>query len=175
MSEVYAALLGALIGALAGLAGGGLASIASLRASQVAARAPLGQILCEFSACVVKLYGASDHSEVETAKRDIELKWNEFAVHQRILCPSKRLSILWELLRSELKRPDMRGEAAIHLFGQMQEKATRMVGANSSHLFRWQARRSEAKVLTKWLAADQSKLLSDSARTRLGELACSGS
>jgi len=171
MSEVYAALLGALIGALAGLAGGGLASIASLRASQVAARAPLGQILYEFGACVVKLRGSLDPLEEDTYKRDIELKWNEFAIQQRILCPSERLSVLWELLRSELKRPEMRGDAAVHLFGQMQEKASRMVGANSSHLFRWQARQSEAEVLSTWLAADQSELLSGSTRARLEDLA----
>jgi len=53
MTEATSVILGALVGAVAGLAGGGFAAIASLRASQLAARAPLGSILHEISNALI--------------------------------------------------------------------------------------------------------------------------
>ena len=175
MNEVYAALLGALIGALAGLAGGAFASLASLRASQVAARAPLGQLLHEFVVCLVLLERALRRvaaAEVTAARNDIGAKWNQFAVHQRILCPSERLSVLTNVLRFEIiARIDADPTTTLDLAGQIQEMVTLMVAAHSSHLFRWRASRFEARILADWLASDKSKRLSQDSRSRLAKLA----
>ena len=88
MDEAVAALIGAAIGAVAGIAGGGFAALSALRASQVAARAELAPKLHELAAAVISLRGAIGTGTEMKARRDIELAWNDFSVHQRVLCPS---------------------------------------------------------------------------------------
>ena len=171
MNEAYAALFGALIGALAGLAGGGFAALASLRASQVAARAPLGGLLHELTTQLVKARAALGQPDEDRAVADFEQKWAQFAVHQRILCPSRRIEELSNLLRSELQRADLSADARLHLAGQAVEKLCRMVGAHSSHLLRACASRNEGRIVATWLESEQSNLLSADARSQLEKLA----
>ncbi len=167
MSEGAAALLGALIGALAGLAGGALAALASLRASQVTARAPLGGFLHELSVLLVKARAAVGQPDEDRAVADMEQKWNQFAVHQRIICPSDQIEELTNTLRSELKRADISLDARLHLSGQVLEKLSRMVGAHSSHMLRCSASRTERRIVSQWLDSEQSNLLGGEARSRL--------
>ena len=96
MNETVAVLVAVAIGAVAGLAGGGFAALASIRASQVAARASLAPKLHELSNAIVSLQGAirSGAQEEAEAKKNLECVWNDFAVHQRILCPSQALERL---------------------------------------------------------------------------------
>ncbi len=167
MTEAQAALTGALIGALAGLAGGAFAAISSIKASQVSARAPLADLLHGLTNNLVSAYAALGSPEADQAVTLFELQWNRFAMHQRILCPSVRIEALSSIVRSELEREDLSEEAKIHLAGQILEKVARMVGAHSTHLTRWRARLSERKILREWLSAEQSQLLGPEARTKL--------
>ena len=139
MNEVSAVLLAALVGALAGLGGGGLAALASLRASQLVARAPLAASLHQLGVRLVLARAALGTSEEDGALRDVELQWNHFAVHQRILCPSERLERLSDVLRTEFSRADLTPDARLALAGQIVEKLSRIVGAHSSRLLRWQS------------------------------------
>ncbi len=86
MSPVTAALLGALIGALAGLAGGAFAAIAAIRSSQIAARAPLADKIHEIAMVAIKLRVASTPDERNQWLIKFETAWNDFTIHQRILC-----------------------------------------------------------------------------------------
>lgn len=99
MTEGAAAILGALVGAAAGLAGGGFTALASLRASQLAARAPLGPILHEISNTIIAMNATKNTTDYWGPRREFERKWNEFAIQQRIICPSKRIGNLMDLVR----------------------------------------------------------------------------
>jgi hypothetical protein len=168
--EVQAALLGGIIGAAAGVAGGGFAAIAALRASQIAARAPLGSILCGIGNTLIHLRVTADTSARIEAEREIEQRWNELSIHQRILCPSTRIESLLSLLlaagRSQKDRPD----DLLILASQTLEKITRMVGAHSRHLFRWRAVREESRIIRNWLASQESQILSEGVRQKLSQL-----
>ena len=61
-------------------------------------------------------------------------------------------------------------EALLNLAGQTMEKITQMVGAYSNSLFRFRARREEARIIRRWLASEQAKLLSEVVRKQLAKL-----
>ena len=168
--EVEAALLGGIIGGVAGVAGGGFAALAALRASQLAARAPLASILCAIANTLVQLRVSADTSERLKAEREIERKWNELSIHQRILCPSTKMEILLSLLLAAAKSREDRPDDLLVLASQTLEKISRMVGAHSSHLFRWRAVREESKIIRNWLASQESQVLSESTRQKVSRL-----
>ena len=169
-SEVQAALLGGMIGALAGLAAGGLAAFAAVRASQLAARAPLGPILCGIADTLIQLRVTAGTIQRDDIEIEFERRWKEFSVHQRILCPSARieslLSLLLAVARSQKDHPD----DVLNLAAQTLEKVTRMVGAHSRHLFRWRATLEESKIMRTWLASTESKVLGEEVRKKLSQL-----
>jgi hypothetical protein len=127
MTEAAAVIVGAMVGAMAGLAGGGFAALASLRASQLAARAPLGPVLHEIrnTLTLVKTDAPKGTQEYWVPRIEFERRWNEFAIQQRILCPSERIARLGELVlligRNELVPPAV----LLNLAGQTIEKITR--------------------------------------------------
>lgn len=169
MSAAVAALIGAAIGAIAGLAGGGFAALAAIRASQVAARVELAPKLHALARALVTLSGVTGTgtaSELK-ARRDMELAWNDFGTHQRILCPSRALPLLALIFRRSAKPEEgerFTTEVLLTLAGQAQERAALITGLYSEHLFRWRARRGERKIIADWLAGDAHGVLSDEMR-----------
>jgi hypothetical protein len=170
MTEATSALLGALIGAAAGLAGGGFAALASLRASQSAARATLGPVLQKIADTIIGMNATKGTNEYRVIRREFERRWSEFAIQQRILCPSERIANLMELVRAVAKNQSEPPEALLDLAGQTMEKVTQMLGAHYNHLFRFRARREEAGIVRRWLKSEQAKGLSEAVRTRLAAL-----
>jgi len=173
VDPVSAALLGALIGAVAGLAGGALAAIASLRASQVAARAPLAPKLHNIAAELIRLAPAIGQADEIGKRHAFELAWNDFAVHQKILCPSRRIESMVSLVRATQRgkaSSDETANAHLALAGQVLDKLTRMVGAHSAHLFRFRAALAEDRILEEWLNSDESRIMSPELRRRISEL-----
>jgi hypothetical protein len=97
VTEGAAVLLGSLVGAVAGLAGGSFAALASVRASQLAARAVLGPVLQGIADTVISMNATKGTDAYLGARREFERGLSEFSIQQRILCPSDRiaLQILW--------------------------------------------------------------------------------
>ncbi len=170
MTEATSVILGALVGAAAGLAGGGFAALASVRASQLAARAPLGAVLHEIGNALVGMNATKGTKEYWEPRREFERRWNEFSIQQRILCPSERIANLMELVRAIGRNESDPPEALLNLAGQTIEKITQMVGAHGNSLFRFRARREEARIIRRWLKSEPSNLLSEAVRTKLAAL-----
>jgi hypothetical protein len=70
VTEALSVIVGALIGAGAGLAGGGFAALASLRASQLAARAPLASVLQTIANMIIWMNVTKGTDEYLKARRD---------------------------------------------------------------------------------------------------------
>jgi hypothetical protein len=170
MTEAESALLGALIGAVAGVAGGGLAAMASLRASQLAARAPLGPILHEIGNTIISMNVTKGTPDYVKHRRDFERKWNEFSIQQRILCPSEKIVGLSGFVQAVARSESDPPEALLSIAGQTMEKITQMVSAHSTSLFRWRARRLEAQIMRRWLESKEAELLSEPVRAKLAAL-----
>ena len=168
--EVQAALLGGIIGAVAGLAGGGFAALAAVRASQLAARAPLGRILCAIANTLIQLRVTAGTSERLDVELEFERRWKELAIQQRILCPSTKIENLLSLLLATARSQTDRPEDLLNLAAQTLEKVTRMVGVHSEYLFRWRATRKESEIIRNWLASQESQVLSESTRQKLAKL-----
>jgi hypothetical protein len=134
LTETISVIIGAVIGAGAGLAGGGFAALASLRASQLAARAPLAPVLYEISNTFIAMNSTKGTNAYWEPRREFERRWSEFSIHQRILCPSDRISNLMALVlvagRNEKDPP----QALLNLAGQTLEKITQMVSAYINQL-----------------------------------------
>jgi hypothetical protein len=161
------AVLGALIGAAAGVAGGGLVAFASLRASQLTARVPLGSVLHEISNTIVLMNATKGTSDYLEARREFERKINEFSIQQRILCPSTRIENLTNLILMGGRNVSDPPQALLKLTGQILEKLAQMVSAHSNTLFRFRARRAEARIIRRWLASKEAELLSEQLRTEI--------
>jgi hypothetical protein len=173
MTQGMAAILGALVGATGGLAGGAFAALASLRASQLAARAPLGLILHDLSNAVIRLNIASNSDERFEATREFQRVWNKFAIQQRILCPSGRIANLMALIDATTKDKASDPSLLIALAGQAVDKVTQMVGAHSKYFLQSRVRREEERIILRWLASQQARdlNLSTSVRERLQAVA----
>jgi hypothetical protein len=170
VNEVVAALIGATIGAVAGVAGGGFAALAAIRASQVAARAELAPKLHALAGSIISLHGAIGTDNEMKARRNIELAWNDFGVHQRVLCPSRALEMLAYLIRRTTKEEEnFTPEALLTIVGQAEDKASRIVGFYSESLFRFRAQQKERKLVADWLAGDAHGLLGDELRQKFAE------
>ena len=165
MDPTVAALIGVALGAFAGLAGAGLAAVASLRASQLAARVPLAEKLHRMGRAFVELEPAIGTKDEAKAGVNLNVAWNDFFTHQRILCPSERLqemgTLFFRLFLRMLKPQTVqsRGEA-IKVAGAAQETIAKMVSAYSNHLFQRQARHEELKVLQEFLDTPDAQALS---------------
>jgi hypothetical protein len=61
-------------------------------------------------------------------------------------------------------------EALLNLGGQTMEKITQMVGAYGNSLFRFRARKEEARIIRRWLESKPAELLSEVVRTKLAAL-----
>ena len=171
MTEGHFALLGALIGAVAGIAGGWFAAIASVRASQLSARAPLALIIHQLGKRLISLRVALNTPDHARAIRDFEEEWNNLVVHQRILCPSDRIDRLLDLVRSASKQIEQEPDSVLNLSGQVLDKVSRMIGFHSNRLFRWRAGSDESAILENWLASKDSDILSPELRDRLRTIA----
>lgn len=86
-------LVGPLIGAIAGLAGGAFAALASIRASQIAARAPLANTLFELAKAHVAL-GVSmvDKGDVSECRRYFLTIWNQLATQRNLMSEQQNRS-----------------------------------------------------------------------------------
>ena len=170
MNEATSVIIGALVGAAAGLAGGGFAALASLRASELAARAPLGPVLHEISNALIAMNAAKGTVAYWEPRREFERRWSEFSIQQRILCPSERIANLMDLVRAIGRNESDPPEALLNLGGQTMEKITQMVGAYGNSLFRFRARKEEARIIRRWLESKPAELLSEVVRTKLAAL-----
>jgi hypothetical protein len=171
VTEAAAVIAGALVGAVSGIAGGSFAALTSFRASLVTARAPLGQILHDISRSLIRMHSAQTMSEQVEARTAFEIEWNKFAIQQRILCPSERIGSLMDLVRSVVKRESDNLSDLSNLAGQVVDKISRMVGAHSNRLFRFQARIDEARIIKEWMKSAESQFLSEPLREMLMHLA----
>ena len=167
MTEALAALLGAGIGAIAGLAGGALAALASLRASQVAARAPLGAKLHTLSRRVIRLQSHIGTPKEDRARRDIEIAWNDFLTHQRVLCPSEAIEVLAYIVRRSTKEIGVPAKTWLTISGSAQERITRIVAAHSNHLFRSKAKAVERSLMEEWLLSPHGLLIDARMRQKI--------
>ena len=170
MTEAASVIIGALVGAAAGIAGGGFAALASVRASQLAARAPLGLVLHQMGNALISMSVTKGTEQYWEPRREFERKWNEFTIQQRILCPSDRIANLMELVGAIGRNDKDPAESLLNVAGQTLEKITQMVGAHSNHLFQFRARKEEARIIRRWLASEQSKVFNDAVRTKLAAL-----
>lgn len=146
MTETIAALLGATIGALAGIAGSGVAALASLRSSQLAARVPLAQKIHELSTKVVQLNAAVGTQEYGDRLKDFLVVWNDLIIHQKILVPSKRLHLLHEIVRDAAVDPTLGQHGFPSLAGEALNASTDIIAAYSEHMLRWRARSAERSI-----------------------------
>jgi hypothetical protein len=176
VTEAGAALLGALIGAAGGVAGGAFAAYASLRSSQIAARAPLAVALYEMSYAIIGLRDArevtsgKEHDEYLEGRERFEGKWNELATQQKVLCPSRRIEALVGLVRHTcLKMPERPLAERLTVAGQVMDKITKMVSEHSRSAFCWQATRAEVRIVNEWLASKEGQTLAPGLREWLAE------
>ncbi len=163
MDPTVAVLIGIAIGAFVGLTGAGLAAVASLRASQLAARAPLAEKLHQLAKAFVGRHPAIGTKDEAKSTLNLQVAWNDFFTHQRILCPSERLQGMGTLFRRVMvaQHPNVKSrEAAIKVLGAAQETIAKMVSAYSNHLFQWRARQEEQKVLQEFLDTPDAQALS---------------
>jgi len=163
MDPAAIALIGVAIGALAGLGGATVAALASIRSSQLAARTPLAKKIHVLNQTVVQITAsaASKNSANFTQElRYFMVAWNDLAVHQKILAPSKRISTLNDLvLKAAEKVANTDPWGFANLAGQTLNVITEMVAAHSRHMFRWQATYEEEMILRRWLASDKSQIM----------------
>ncbi len=175
MDPAVAALIGIAIGAFAGLVGAGFAAVASIRASQLAARAPLAGKLHGLARAFVNLSKArrtADADEDELANL-LQIAWNDLFTHQRILCPSERLQAMGTLFYEVALTEQVSSQAqiaAILVLGKAQETIARMVAAYSNNLFRWMASYEECNVLQEFLDGPDAQRLPAHITARLRSL-----
>lgn len=167
LTEALAVIIGAVVGAAGGIAGGGFAALASLRASQVSARAPLGPLLHKIGRSLIRMRSTRGTEEYPAAQLEFALRWNEFAIQQRILCPSDTISNLMELVLAISRDPKSDPDALLLLAGQVVDKVTKMVGAHCHHLFRYRARKEEKRIMRRWLEMPDANKLSPQLREKL--------
>jgi len=169
MSEITVVLVAALIGVAGGLGGGLLAAVASLRASQLAARAPLADAIADVAVAAVEYSGAP--GSVSGGGNDqFHSAWNRLSVQQRILCPSSRIEALLALVLEAATQPGLSTEQRMTLIGESLEKISQMVGAHSRRLLRTQASYEEIQILERWLATRNSSYMSSALQRELRTL-----
>lgn len=162
-----AALIGAAVGAAGGIAGGALAALATIRANQVTARAPLASILVEMEQALINAATGTGTQLQQVASVAFECAWNAFATHQRILCPSKRLEETWNVLRLEFQTPSLSTRDKLAVSSRIVDLTCHLVAAHSGALFRWRAEQAEVEILSTFLASPSGQALAPASRSRL--------
>jgi hypothetical protein len=145
MDDPSAALVSGIIGAAAGLIGGAGAALSAIRSSQLAARVPLAGKVHQLNNAFVRLSAAPPaefHERVMTFSR----AWNDLAVHQKILAPSRRIGALNDLVWHATMSEQLPKQVLIPLAGDALNALTDMIAAQSKHLFRWRAALEERAV-----------------------------
>lgn len=165
-----AALLGIAGGAVAALAGAWMGMLASIRASQLAARAPLAPKLHAMSTAVVNAMVAVDTPDYDVRVREFEIAWNDFIVHQKILAPSDAVTILVMVMRQAAHDKAVSPIQFVALAGEAMDVITEIIAAHSEYLFKWRARRAERGPLAKFRARTVSQLQSPEIRGLLKQL-----
>ena len=168
MTEVVIGFIGVLIGAGIGLGGAGIAALASVRASQLAARAPLAEKLHKLGVRGAELASAlKSSSGVDEAHLALETTWSDIAAHQKILCPSARLARVLNLIwRAHQPGEGLQEDQMVRLASEASWRAADMIAAHSKHLLRWRATREEARILDHWID-DPDSLWSDHIKDNL--------
>jgi hypothetical protein len=133
------ALIGAGVGALAGIGGSVVGALASLRASQLAARIPLAEKIHQLSQAVVKLTVATGKPDYSDRMADFQIAWNDLIVHEKILAPSRHLHLLAELVRDAAIDRSLAPGVFPTLAGEALNASTDIIAAYSGHMFRWRA------------------------------------
>lgn len=155
---------------LGGLGGGGLASLASIRASQIAARTSLADKLHQLARTIVSARNAVDEGDVARLRTEMEVAWNDFATHQRILCPSHRIEILADFMRRVMREGSADRDEILVLAGQVHTLIARIVGMYSAHMFRVWAWGKESEAIDKWLNSPDMQRINPQMRERLQQL-----
>jgi hypothetical protein len=174
MDPVTIGLLGVLAGAVIGFAGSGFAAYSAFRASELQARLPLIPRIHTLGFAFVRLSTAKGTADENPRRLDFESAWNDFRVHQQVLCPSIRIELLAYLLQRASRERDLNLVQAADLSGQFLDKITRMVGARSKHIFRWRANREERAIMLDWLESPESQALGAELRVKLRHVAKKG-
>ena len=157
---LVAALIGAAIGAVAGIGGSAVGALASLRASQLAARIPLAQKIHELGGTVVRLNAAVGKPDYNDRLKDFQATWNDLIVHQKILAPSRRLHLLNELVRDAAIDPSLGQFGFPALAGEALNASTDIIAAYSQHMFRWWAWLSARRIAKRFRKAAIPRLTS---------------
>jgi hypothetical protein len=91
---------------------------------------------------------AHDVADLQNAARsEFESKWRLFSIPTALLCPSKRIESLMDLVRETTRNQSAASNGLLSLAGQTVDKVTRMVGAYSNRPFRFQDREDEARII----------------------------
>src|SRR4051812_4741010 len=123
-----------------------------MRASQLAARAPLPEKIHELNKTVVTLRGALGTPAFNTALKDFSLRWNDFIVHQKILAPSRRIGLLSDLVLAATIDNQISPNDMVRVVGDSMAAVTEMIAQQSSHIFRWRAHLAEKGITRKFRA-----------------------
>jgi hypothetical protein len=143
LNEIAAGLIGAGIGALVGLAGAGFALLASIRASQLAARVVLAPKIHTLNTSVIALRVAIGKPSYNDGMKQFQIAWNDFIVHQKILAPSRRLTILGLIVRDAATDSAITPDQFVVIASEAMNAATDIIALYSEHAFRWRARWAE--------------------------------
>jgi len=171
MDEITAVLIAAAIGALAGVAGAAFGALSSVRASQLAARAPPADKIHALAQSTIKLRAAINTADFVPRLKDFNVAWNDFAVHQKPLAPSYRIASINDLVFKAALQAEANPNAFVDLAGQALSVVTDMIAAHSTHLLRSRALKGERRILKQWLATQKSQVMSSDLRgiiTKLG-------
>jgi hypothetical protein len=171
MDQITAVLLAAAIGALAGIAGAAFGALGSVRASQLAARAPLAEKIHGLAQSTIKLRAAIGTPDFASRLNDFNIAWNDFAVHQKLLAPSYRIASINDLVFKAALQAQGNPNAFVDLAGQALSVVTDMIAAHSTHVLRSQALRAEKRFLNQWLATEKSQVMSNDLREIIKKLA----
>lgn len=175
MDPTIASLLGAIVGAMAGFVGGAFAALASIRASQIASRAPIANTLFRLAKAQVELGATILDTDLSPERRDrasrnVQTIWNELATQQAILCPSKRIGALLALMRETSRNMSQDPRHMLQLSGHIQARIALMISGYSQSLFRVCARHQEKKIIRDWLASKDSEVLTEEERKKIETL-----
>jgi hypothetical protein len=168
--SLAAALLGAAIGALAGVGGSAVGALASVRASQLASRVPLAAKIHNLGSSVVRLNASAGAADYEARLKEFMIAWNDLIVHQKILAPSDRLHLLHELVRDAARDPTMGRLGFPQLAGEALNASTDMIAAYSQHMFRWRAALHARAIARTFRRTVMPRLQSDRLRSICAQL-----
>ena len=164
-----AAPLGIAGGAVAALAGAWMGMLASIRASQLAARAPLAPKLHALSTTVVHVMVAVGKPDYDRQVREFEIAWSDFIVHQKILAPSDAVTILAMIMRQAAHDKAVSPVQFVALAGEAIDVMTEIIALHSEYLFKWRARRAERRPIAKFEGRTVSTLKSPEIRALLNQ------